>query len=236
MMFDDFFNNKSLLISGGSSGIGKAVALMAREEGAVVGVISNKREEFTAMPSGIICLEADVRNPAAVKNAVDTFAGKCGKIDMLVNCAGVSLWKDFLEMDEQFWDLIYDVNVKGTFLVSQAVARHMVAAGNGIIINVASMSGLKSGMMRASAYASSKWAVVGFSRNLHLELKQYGIKVGCFCPGSTATPLHERAGSPDIDKMLSAEEVARTILFMLYNSKNGHLQLVGQPAFFEEWK
>jgi NAD(P)-dependent dehydrogenase (short-subunit alcohol dehydrogenase family) len=235
MIFNEF-EGKSVLITGGSSGIGKAAALKLTEAGARVGIISNNKSEFSEMPQNIKCYEADIRNPEQVKNAVNNFANNTGKIDMLVNSAGVSLWKDFIEMDSDFWDLIYDVNVKGTFLVTQAVSKHMIQQKSGIILNIASMSGLKSGMPGASAYMSSKWAVVGLSRNLHLELKPHGIKVSCFCPGSTRTILHEKANTPNREKMLNPEDIANTIMFMLAAPENGHVQLLAQPAFFEEWK
>ena len=228
--------NKVLLITGGSSGMGKETAFMAKEQGAVVAVLSNRQDELDTLPAGFIKLHADIRIPYEVSSAVESLIQQTGRIDMLVNSAGVSLWKDFTEMDESFWDLIYDVNVKGTFLVTQAVARQMIKQKNGFILNVASMSGLKSGMLKASAYASSKWAIVGFSRNLHLELKPHGIKVACFCPGSTRTTLHEKANSPDMDLMLDPEDVAHTILFMLTAPDKGHIQLLAMPAMFEEWR
>lgn len=235
MIFNEF-KGKTILITGGSSGIGKSLALNMLQSGAMVGVISNSEEELDAMPGEILTFHTDIRDRLAVNEAVKKFQKKTGKIDMLVNSAGVSLWKDFLDMDDEFWDLIYDVNVKGTFHVSQAVAKYMIQQQSGIIINVASMSGLKSGMPGASAYMSSKWAIVGLSRNLHLELKQSGIKVSCICPGSTKTILHEKANTPNQDKMLDPNDIAQTIMFMLAAPENGHIQLLAEPAIFEEWK
>ncbi|NRA37075.1 MAG: SDR family oxidoreductase, partial [Planctomycetes bacterium] len=143
--------------------------------------------------------QVDVRKREQVESAVDSFAEAVGGIDAVLNAAGVSLWKDFLDMDDAFWDLVYDVNVKGTFLVNQAVVRHMIKQQDGIILNIASMSAVKSGMPGASAYASSKWAIVGFSRNLHLELQPQGIRVACYCPGSTRTALHEQAKTENME-------------------------------------
>ncbi len=235
MIFDEF-KNKTILITGGGSGIGKALAVGMNKNGAIVGVTDISNKAFENMPEDILCYPADIRSEEQVSRVVEKFCAEAGHIDMLVNSAGVSLWKDFFEMDSDFWDLIYDVNVKGTFLVTQAVARQMKIQENGIIINVASMSGLKSGMPGASAYMSSKWAIVGLSRNLHLELKKYGIRVGCICPGSTLTELHRSANTPDQDKMMSPEDIAGSIMFMLAAPENGHVQLLAQPAFFEEWK
>lgn len=230
------FEGKAILITGGSSGIGKALALNMIDEGAVVGVLSNSESELEQMPEEIYRLRVDIRDRKAVQTAVEDFHQYAGRIDMLVNSAGVSLWKDFLEMDDEFWDLIYDVNVKGTFLVTQAVVGYMKNQRSGIIVNVSSMSGLKSGLPGASAYMSSKWAIVGLTRNLHLELKNYGIRVSCICPGSTRTTLHEKVKSPDQDKMLEANDVAKTIMFMLAAPANGHIQLLAEPAMFEDWK
>lgn len=235
-MYNNYFRNKCILITGGSSGIGKAAAISLKSEGAKVGIISNNQEELNNMPDGFDLHKTDIRIGNEVNLAVNSFEKKHGKIDALINSAGVSLWEEFVKMDESFWDLIYDVNVKGTFLVSQAVAKQMIKQGSGFILNIASMSGLKSGMPKASAYASSKWAIVGFSRNLHLELKTYGIKVACLCPGSTKTVLHEKANSPNIDQMLEPDDIAKTILFMLAAPNNGHIQLLAQPALFENWQ
>jgi 3-oxoacyl-[acyl-carrier protein] reductase len=232
----DRFKNQNLLITGGSSGIGKAAAIMALSERARVGIISNNQAELDTMPVECFRYLADVRDPGQADHAVNSFVRDTGGIDMLVNSAGVSMWKDFLDMDAAFWDAIFDVNVKGTFLVSQAAARQMVKKKGGIILNISSMSGLKSGMPGASAYTASKWAIVGFSRNLHLELKPFGIKVACLCPGSTKTALHEKAGTPDQDKMLDLEDVASTVLFMLSATARGHVQLLAQPAMYEDWR
>ncbi|MBI5723874.1 MAG: SDR family oxidoreductase [Planctomycetes bacterium] len=235
-MFKEKLAGKAVLVTGGSSGIGLAVSTMLRECGATVGVFSNDRGQLDRMGPGFFCYCGDIRDGRAVREAADAFARRAGKIDGLVNCAGASRWCGLMAMSEEFWDLIYDVNVKGTFLAIQAVARHMIERKAGIIVNVASMSALKSGMPDASAYASSKWAIVGLSRNLHLELKPHGIRVGCLCPGSTRTPLHEAAGSPNIDEMLDPRDVARAVLFMLAAPPNGHVQLLAMPAMFEEWR
>jgi 3-oxoacyl-[acyl-carrier protein] reductase len=228
--------NKNILVTGGSSGIGRATALLAAKEGATVGIVSNSRDELDEMPAQFLKCLADVRFPDQATGAVNSFVSEAGRIDMLVNSAGISWWKDFLIMDENFWDAIFDVNVKGTFLVTQAAARHMVKTGSGFILNISSMSGIKSGMPGASAYTASKWAIVGFSRNLHLELKQHGIRVACLCPGSTRTILHEKANTPNQDKMLDPEDIAETILFMLSAPDKGHIQLLAQPALFEDWR
>jgi NAD(P)-dependent dehydrogenase (short-subunit alcohol dehydrogenase family) len=229
-------NSNTVIVTGGSSGIGRATADILRESGWTVGVLSDDGEGLRAMARDYDTFEVDVRSADEVEAAVSRFAETHGKIDALVNSAGVSQWCPFLEMSEEFWDRIYDVNVKGTFLVSRAVAGRMVARGAGVIVNVASMSGLKSGMPRASAYASSKWAVVGFSRNLHLELKQHGVRVGCICPGSTLTDIHRDAGSAHQEDMLDPRDIGRAIAFMLDAPPNGHVQLLALPASFEEWK
>ncbi len=225
-----------VLITGGGSGIGLATALQLHKLGARVAVLSNNAAEFTNLAAGMFSYEADVRSREQITTAIQSFADEVGGIDAVINAAGVSLWKPFLEMDDAFWDLIYDVNVKGTFLVNQAVAPFMMQQGEGFILNIASMSAVKSGMPEASAYASSKWAIVGFSRNLHLELKPHGIRVACFCPGSTRTPLHDQAQTPNREQMFVPDDIADSLIFMLAAPKNGHIQLLAQPAMFEEWR
>jgi len=235
-MYSERLHGKRLIVTGGGSGIGRAVVDEALRCGAVVGVLGDRPGEFTGLPSGVRAFACDVRSAADTTRAVDAFATQAGGLDAVVNAAGVSQWRPFLEMDDAFWDLIHDVNVKGTFHVCQAAARHLIRQGSGLILNIASMSAVKSGTMHATAYAASKWAVLGFSRNLHLELKPHGVRVACYCPGSTRTPLHAAAGSADQDAMLTAEEVAETICFMLAVGERGHIQLCCQPAMFEDWR
>ncbi len=239
MVFDGLearLASQAVLITGGSSGIGLAAARLLRRAGATVGVLSHDADQLARMGEGFATYHADIREPASVAAAVDAFAARAGRIDALVHCAGVSHWKSLLEMDEAFWLRTHDTNVKGTFLTCQAVARHMIPRGQGLMVLVASMSALKSGMPAASAYASSKWAVRGLARNLHLELKGHGIRVGCFCPGSTRTDIHVAAGTADLEKMLDPDEVALALLFMLAAPDTGHVQLLAMPAMFEEWR
>ena len=236
MTYTDRLNAKRIIITGGTSGIGLATARMLKQHGAQVGVLSHDENELKNVANEFNGLHADVRDETQVRTVIDAFAAEHGGIDAVVNAAGVSLWHDFLTQDTAFWDLIHDVNVKGTFIVCQAAARHMVQAGEGIILNVASMSAVKSGMPGATAYCASKWAIVGFSRNLHLELKPHGVRVSCLCPGSTQTPLHEKVGTERQDEMLEAQDIAETICFMLAAPERGHLQLVCEPAMYEDWR
>jgi NAD(P)-dependent dehydrogenase (short-subunit alcohol dehydrogenase family) len=234
--FEQRLAGARVLITGGGSGIGRATALKLAECGAQVAVLGLEQAELDALPAEWLRQRVDVRDGAAVRQAVDLVAARFGGLDLLVNSAGVSMWRPLLEMDEAFWDLTFDVNVKGMFLVCQAVARHMIGQKDGLIINVASMSGVKSGMPQAAAYAASKWAVVGFSRNLHLELKPHGVRVACICPGSTRTPLHVHAQTERQDEMLAPEDVADAICFMSAAPKAGHVQLLCMPAMFEDWR
>jgi NAD(P)-dependent dehydrogenase (short-subunit alcohol dehydrogenase family) len=227
---------RRVLVTGASSGIGLATSLRLRDAGAVVGVLSNDSAQLDRMGEGYHRYTADVRDREAVRGAVEEFHRAAGGIDGLVTCAGVSRWCPLASMSEEFWDEIFDINVKGTMLACQAAAPLMAAGGGGVIVTVSSMSGLKSGMPNASAYASSKWAVVGLSRNLHLELKGQGIRVGCVCPGSTRTAIHAAAATPRQDEMLDPDDVAAAILFMLAAPANGHVQLLALPAGFEEWR
>ena len=227
---------KNVLVTGGSSGIGLETCRLLKECGAVVAVLSNDQEQLDDVRDEFCCYRADVRDVSAVTRAVDDFKSQAGSIDMLANCAGVSHWCDFLEMDEEFWDKIYDINVKGTFIVSQAVARHMVKQESGVIINVSSMSGVLSGELRATAYTSCKWAIVGFTRSLNLELKPLGIRVCCFCPGSTLTDIHIKAGNPHQEKMMDPKFVAEALVFMLAMPEKCHIQELAMPATFEMWR
>jgi NAD(P)-dependent dehydrogenase (short-subunit alcohol dehydrogenase family) len=136
----------------------------------------------------LIC-KADVRSSKDVQAAVDRSVQRFGKIDILVNAAGISFWRRILDLSEEEWDLMMDVNMKGTFLCSKYVATHMVKKKvHGVIVNISSRAG-KIGLEGLGHYSASKFAVLGFTQSLALELLKYGIRVNAVCPGRTETDM-----------------------------------------------
>jgi NAD(P)-dependent dehydrogenase (short-subunit alcohol dehydrogenase family) len=187
---------KAALVTGAARGIGRAIAEAYAEHGARVAAADVLIEQARAVAEGInaaggdaLALYLDVTDPRSVQQAVDATVARFGRIDVLVNNAGVLRPHLVVDFPLEDWDLIFRVNVRGTFLCSQAAARQMIEQGSGgCIINVSSASGKKADR-EESAYCASKSAVIGFTRCLALELGPYGIRANAILPGATDTEM-----------------------------------------------
>jgi len=188
--------NKIALVTGGGTGIGKAIALEFAQEGADVAVSSRNIDNLNAACKEI---EATGRRALAVavdvckKDQVDAMVAKVldafGQIDILVNNSGVSKNMPILEFDEESWDAVIDTNLKGVFLCTQAVAKHMIQRRYGKIINISSTSSLGAIVTGQSAYCSSKFGVNGFTKASAREFGPYNINVNSIAPGRILTQM-----------------------------------------------
>ncbi len=201
-MYD--LDGKVALVTGaaGQEGLGWAIALRLAQEGAdlVVNDLNEEESRRGGLADVVAQIEdlgrqalpiyADVTKANQVETMVSQAADHFGRVDILVNNAGAPAGKDrvpVVELEESAWDLVQAVNVKGTFLCSRAVARVMIAQGQGgKIINISSLAG-KQGIARYAAYCASKFAVLGFTQSLAHELGPYQINVNAICPGLIAT-------------------------------------------------
>jgi NAD(P)-dependent dehydrogenase (short-subunit alcohol dehydrogenase family) len=221
-------NGKVALVTGagGKNGIGRAIATRLAKEGADVAVnditehpyaadqadwqgLPDVVREIEAMGQSAISVVADVANAKQVREMVDQTVAHFGKIDILVNNAGTIAGKDrvpVVDLAEEDWDRVQRVNVKGVFLCSQAVARHLIAQGTGgKIINMSSVTG-KRGSARFAAYSASKFAVIGFTQSLAHELAPYQVNVNAICPGLVDTERIGHLASVLMPDNLSADE------------------------------
>jgi len=229
------FEGKVALVTGAGSGIGEATALAFAREGASVlaadvrlagaeSTAARIRAEggSAAGSAGDISLGADCRR--LVAQAVQAF----GQLDILVNNAGIGATGTVLTTDEETWDRLVAVNLKGTFLMSKAALEVMVPRGSGVIVNAGSIAGLSAIADRA-AYVATKFGVVGLTRTMAKDHVKDGIRVNCVCPGTTATPwIDERLKeAADADAAMAAlvarqpmgrlgrpEEMAAAYLFL----------------------
>lgn len=190
---------KSIIVTGGSRGIGRACAIRCAEAGARIAV--HGRTESGALRETVATIEAgggtavavsgDVSVGADVDRIVDEALAALGSIDGLVNNAGVGPFIDFLDVSEQEWDQIMAVNAKGPFLMTQRVARSMIATGRpGRICNVTSISGQKATDPRQVPYCSSKGAANMFTKVAALALGPHGITVNAVLPGTIETDIN----------------------------------------------
>jgi meso-butanediol dehydrogenase / (S,S)-butanediol dehydrogenase / diacetyl reductase len=187
---------KAVIVTGSARGIGRAVALSLAKEGASVVVADKEPGHETvrmihALGKPAFYVAVDVRDARSVEELVSRAIQEYGKIDVLVNNAGVFIHATVVDMTEEQWNLTFDVNTKGIFLSCQAVAREMITRKiAGKIINVSSSAAL-TGHVGYSAYCSSKRAVLAFSECLAKELGPSGINVNAICPGDTETDMLE---------------------------------------------
>ncbi|MFC4116699.1 SDR family NAD(P)-dependent oxidoreductase [Nonomuraea zeae] len=187
---------KRVLISGGSSGIGAATARRFLEEGARVVLGGLDQAEVDAAVAelsalGEVCgLAGDVSARADVTRLVEGAVEILGGLDVLVNNAGTAWREPFLEITPDHWDRIMAVNLRGMFLVAQAVARHLVAQGTGgVILNMSSTNGL-GGEADYAHYNASKGGVLLLTKTMAVELGKHRIRVNALCPGYIQTPLN----------------------------------------------
>ena len=243
--------------AGGENGIGRGIATRLALEGADVvvndltinpyedrpgswGGVTQVVNEVMAMGRKSIAITADVSNSNQVQAMIDQTLEQFGRIDILVNNAGSRPGGDrkpVVDVLEEDFDLVQRVNVKGTFLVSQAVARHMIKrGGGGKIISMSSRAG-KTGTATYAAYCASKFAVIGFTQSLALELAKYRIMVNAICPGLVDTErvdyiaaaaatevqsaieyradmVRDRAANVPLGRLAVAADIAKTAAFL----------------------
>ena len=204
------------LVTGGSRGIGRAIARQLAMLGASVSICGRDRAALEDSERGLASIGtpmhwqiADVTKPADVANLVAKTETALGPITILVNNAGVGLFGPAHEKTEADWNRVLDTNLKSVFLVSRAVTPSMIRRGSGDIINISSLAG-KNTFAGGGIYCASKWGVLGLSGCMAEDLREHGIRVSVICPGSVATEFSAR-GAKDPSKVLRPEDVAHAV-------------------------
>ncbi|NOY61328.1 MAG: SDR family oxidoreductase [Calditrichaeota bacterium] len=217
--------DKIVWITGSGRGIGRAAAMTLAREGAKVVVSARTGEEIKTVVREIestggqaIALVCDVTKNEQISNLVEKVKAKWGPIDILINNAGIGIFKKISETTKEDWETMMDVNLKGAFLCSHAVLPDMIEKKAGHIINVVSVAG-KQAYYSCGGYCASKYGLLGFTDVLRLEMRKHGIKVTAFLPGATDTAIW---GDADVDrsKMMTPEQVAEGIVSICYSNPN----------------
>jgi len=227
--------NKVALITGGTSGIGQATAVLFAREGARVAITGRNEErgrqvveEIQKAGGSALFFRSDVRLAEECRRAVEDTVRAFGPIDILFNNAGLYFPNTAAGCSEEEWDLTVDINLKGTFLMSKYALPGMIARGKGVIINNGSGWGLVGGA-QAAAYCAAKGGVVLLTKAMAIDHARQGIRVNCVCPGDVDTPMlvedarQRRMSREDymkeainrpMGRVGTPEEIARAVLFL----------------------
>jgi len=223
---------KKAIVTGGSRGIGKAIALMYAKEGADVLVNYHSNDaaaketvaQIEKLGRKAVAVAADVANYKSAQNMVEECVKQLGGVDIVVNNAGVSKPSMLLKMKEEDWDAIIDIHLKAAFNTTQAAGRHMKEQKYGKIINVISTAGIF-GTIGQINYASAKAGIIGFTKSASRELGRYGINVNVICPGITKTEMTGKLqtdeklrkiyeGRIQLGRFADPEEIAPAFVFL----------------------
>jgi len=213
---------KVALVTGGSRGIGLAIAHALAADGVNVSVtglsdahLSAARPKIeSAGPSSVETLRADVRRYEDIDRAINATVGRFGGLDILINNAGVGIFADVADMTPSQWSEVIDTNITGVFYACHAAIPHLRRRGGGFIINVSSLAG-SNPFVRGAAYCASKAALNAFSESLMQEVRYDNIRVSCVAPGSVATEFAQGDAGKGADWKVAPAEVAEVVINLL---------------------
>jgi NADP-dependent 3-hydroxy acid dehydrogenase YdfG len=214
-------DGKVALVTGASGGIGASVSRSLHDAGASVGLLSRGGDDLGLERAiGVGC---DVRQRAQVESATTAVVERFGRIDIAVANAGVGAYGPFLDLDPDQLEAMIDVNLKGVLYTAAATLPHLIESGEGDFVSLASVAGVRA-FPGEAVYNASKFGQVGFTRALDHELRERGVRSTCICPGGVHTNFAigtgRSEGDPELDAMLTPDEVADVVLFTVTRPRN----------------
>ncbi|WNF35401.1 SDR family oxidoreductase [Bacillaceae bacterium IKA-2] len=216
--------NQVVIVTGGSRGIGEGIVKLLLKEGAKTIVLAKNKESLARLQETMVGIDdldtyqCDITLSEQVSTVIESIFKKYGRIDTLVNNAGVGVWKPLEEMTEEDWDSQLNTNLKGAFLCSQAVYKIMMVGQGGQIVNIASDLAYNT-TEKASAYCASKWGLLGLSHTMNKEGKKYGIRVTSVSPGLVQTDFGGVSASIKTAGLI-VETVAEQVLSVIKAGKD----------------
>jgi len=215
---------KKALVTGGSAGIGRAIAAAFRKEGADVAITGRRKDalEATARELDVWALPGDVSVEADCVATVERFVERHGRIDVLVNNAGFGHFAPLVEMEREAFEAVFATNVTGAMMMAREAARHFIRQKGGHLINISSTSGLKGGR-NSTAYSSSKFALRGMTECWRDELRRHDVRVTLVNPSEVLTDFSKNAGRQQehSDKKLRPAEIADALVGALKIDERG---------------
>ena len=212
------FQGKKALVTGGGEGIGRAIAVALRREGADVAITGRRADllERTASECGLWALPGDVSVESDVVSTMESFVERHGRIDVLVNNAGFGHFAPLVEMEREPFESVFATNVTGAMLMGREASKHFIRQGGGHLINVSSTSGLKGGR-GGTAYSASKFALRGMTECWREELRRHDVRVILINPSEVLTDFSKHAGyeQEHSEKKLRPEEIADAVIGVL---------------------
>ncbi|MGA8038895.1 MAG: SDR family oxidoreductase [Acidimicrobiia bacterium] len=230
-------DGKVALVTGASRGIGAAVARALDGEGVKLGLASRSGDDLGI--DDAVAMPTDVRDPGALDRLVTATVERFGKLEILVVNAGVGAYGPFLDLPFEDLEEMIDVNVKGALYAMRAALPHLIASGEADLVTLASEAGRR-GLPLEAVYCASKFAQIGLTRALDHELREKGVRCSNVAPGGVATDFamgHGRTPDmPELEGMMSPEDVAETVLFVLTRPRNHRiLEVAFRPVSEPSW-
>ncbi len=232
MQTDRELEGRRAFVTGASRGVGAAVAHALQGAGARVALASRSGDDLGL--AGALGIACDVADRGQVFAAVGQAVAEFGGLDCVVANAGVGMYGPFLDLDPDHLEAMIDVNLKGTLYTAAATLRHLIAAGAGDFVSVASVAGLRAYPGEA-VYNASKFGQLGFTRALDHELREHGVRATNVCPGGIATDFAMGTGRAEgsTDGMMTPEDVAGTVVYCITRPRSWRMLTMSYRPMIE---